>query len=85
MILQLHGQKSRLIKVINNMNVDAARNIIFAWNDTKDMRQKDTKLYTFIHDVDKKVSDDALGALKEYGIQPALWTEKEKYISELVA
>lgn len=75
----------RLIKVVNNMNVDAARNIIFAWNDTKDMRQKDTKLYTFIHDVDKKVSDDALGALKEYGIQPALWTEKDKYISELIA
>lgn len=75
----------RLIKVVNNMSVDAARNIIFAWNDTKDMRQKDAKLYTFIHDVDKKVSDDALGALKEYGIQPALWTEKDKYISELIA
>ena len=75
----------RLIKVVNNMNLDAARNIIFAWNDTKDMRQKEAKLYTFIHDVDKKVSDDALGALREYGIQPALWTEKDKYISELVA
>ncbi len=75
----------RLIKVVNNMNLDAARNIIFAWNDTKDMRQKETRLYTFIHNVEKKVSDDALGALKEYGIQPALWTEKDKYISELIA
>lgn len=75
----------RLIKVVNNMNLDAARNIIFAWNDTKDMRQKETRLYTFIHNVDKKVSDDALGALREYGIQPALWTEKDKYISELIA
>ena len=34
---------------------------------------------------DKKVSDDAIGALKEYGIKLALWTEKDKYISELTA
>ena len=32
-----------------------------------------------------QVSDDAIGALKEYGINPALWTEKDKYVSELTA
>lgn len=70
----------RLIKVVNNLDLNAARNIIFAWNDTKDMRQHETKLYTFIQNVDRKVSDDALGALREYGINLALWTEKDKYI-----
>lgn len=54
-------------------------------NDTKDMRQHEAKLFTFIQNTDKKVSDDAIGALKEYGIDPALWTEKDKYISELIA
>lgn len=75
----------RLIKVVNNMDLNAARNIIFAWNDTKEGRQHDTKLYTFIQNTDKKVSQDAVGALKEYGIHPALWTEKENYIAELIA
>lgn len=84
-IARSKNSSERLIKVVNNMNLDAARNIIFAWNDTKEMRQKETRLYTFIHNVDKKVSDDALGALREYGIQPALWTEKDKFISELIA
>ena len=70
---------------MNNLDLNAARNIIFAWNDTKDMRQHETKLYTFIQNVDRKVSDDALGALREYGINLALWTEKDKYISELTA
>ena len=84
-IARSKASSERFVKVINNMNLDAARNIIFAWNDTKDMRPNEAKLYAFIQDVDKKVSDDALGALQEYGIQPALWTEKDKYVSELIA
>lgn len=84
-IARSKNSAERFIKVINNMDLNAARNIIFAWNDTKEMRQHEAKLYTFIQNTDKKVSDDAIGALKEYGINPALWTEKDKYISELVA
>ena len=75
----------RLIKVVNNMDLNAARNIIFSWNDTKDMRQQGTKLYTFIQDTDKKISEDAIRAIQEYGINAALWTEKDKYVQELSA
>lgn len=84
-IARSHKSAERFIKVVNNMDLNAARNIIFAWNDTRDMRQHEAKLYAFIQNSDKKVSDDAIGALKEYGIHPALWTEKDKYISELTA
>ena len=75
----------RFIKVVNNMDLNAARNIIFSWNDTKDMRQQGTKLYTFIQDTDKKISEDAIRAIQEYGINTALWTEKDKYVQELSA
>ena len=75
----------RLIKVINNMDLNAARNIIFTWNDTKELRQPEAKLYTFIQNSERKVSGDAIGALKEYGITPALWTEREKIVPELIA
>lgn len=75
----------RLIKVVNTLNLTAVRSLIFAWSDTKDMRSKDAKFYTFIQNTDKKVSNDAIGALKEYDICPALWTEKDKYIADLIA
>ena len=67
-IARSHKSAERFIKVVNNMDLNAARNIIFAWNDTRDMRQHEAKLYAFIQNSDKKVSDDAIGALKEYGI-----------------
>lgn len=67
------------------MDLNAARNIIFSQNDTKDMRQQGTKLYTFIQDTDKKISEDAIRAIQEYGINTALWTEKDKYVQELSA
>ena len=35
--------------------------------------------------IQKKISDDAIGALKEYEIKPALWSKKDSYISELIA
>ena len=75
----------RLIKVSNNMDLNAARNIIFTWNDTKELRQPEAKLYTFIQNSERKVSGDAIGALREYGIRPALWTEREQIIPELTA
>lgn len=75
----------RLIKVVNNMDQTAAKSIIFSWNDTKEMRQPDSKLYAFIQDSNKKISTDALSALKEYGIETAFWTEREKVLPALTA
>ena len=75
----------RLIKVVNRMNTDQARNIIFSWNDTKDGRREDTKLYAFIQDSEEKVSKDALEALKQYDIHPTLWSERNAVLGELVA
>ena len=75
----------RYIKVVNNLDNNAARNIIFAWDDTKDLFQPNARLYTFIQDTDKKVSNDAISALREYNIIPALWSKKESYIEELSA
>lgn len=82
-----HSEKApeRLIKVVNNLDVTAVKSIIFAWNDTKEVRKQDSKLYTFIQDTNKKVSQNALEALKEYDICPALWSDKNKYIDILSA
>lgn len=79
----------RLIKVVNRFDVNAAKNVIFAWNDTKTERLPDTQLFTFIRDVNEeeslKISQDALLALKQYGIKTALWSERESIVKDLVA
>ena len=71
--------------MVNKLDLNAARNIIFAWNDTKDMRVSNSELYTFIKDTDRKLSSDAIGALEEYGIKPALWSNREEYVRMLTA
>lgn len=75
----------RLIKVVNKLDKDAARNVIFAWNDTKDMRPEDAHLYTFIQDEDMSVSGEAIDALVQYDIKPALWSKRGEVVRELVA
>lgn len=75
----------RLIKVVNNLDTDTAKNILFSWIDVKETRDKYSQLYTFIQDEDKKVSSKAIDALKEYDICPALWTRKNDFVQELSA
>ena len=75
----------RLIKVVNNMDLNNARNVIFSWNDVKGERQEGAKMITFIRDNEKRPSNEAITALKEYGIVPACWTERDSFIKQLIA
>lgn len=75
----------RLIKVINKLDSTTAKTIIFAWNDTRDLRAKDSRLYAFIQDTDKSVSKYGIDALREYAIKPALWTKRKNFIESLIA
>lgn len=82
-----HSDKApeRLIKVVNNLDSTAAKTIIFAWNDTKEVRRHGSELYTFIQDINKKISPNVLTALKEYDIHPALWSNRMDYLKDLSA
>lgn len=75
----------RIIKIANNIDTNLAKSIMFSWNDTKATRASDAKLYTFINDIDKKVSNSILNAFKEYGIIPVKWSRRNEYINELAA
>ena len=75
----------RLISVVNNLDLNAARNIIFSWDDIKEMRPSNASMYTIIHDTENRISDKAIGALKEYNILPILWSERNQFIDKLIA
>lgn len=75
----------RMIKVVNSLTRDYAKTIIFSWQDTINTRPGDSRLYTFIHDTDRKVSSDALAALSEYSISPIVWSKRDQFASALIA
>ncbi len=95
------NQPERLIKTINHPAKHSADAIIMDWLDIKETRPQKSKLYAFINDSKKNVSEPdnesnnalntqpAVGkvssALKQYGIHPVLWSKKEKTKQELVA
>lgn len=75
----------RIIKVVNSLTIEYAKSIMFTWNDISDVRTDNADLYTFIQDTDKKVSNDAITAFNEYGINPILWSARESYKEILAA
>ncbi|MBQ9535412.1 MAG: DUF1829 domain-containing protein [Clostridia bacterium] len=84
-IPQSKASPDRLVKAINNLERTTTQSVIFAWSDTIQTRNPNTKLYTFVNDVEKRVPDTCLDALKEYGIVPVTWSQRENSINELIA
>ena len=80
-----HNSSERLIKIVNNLDVTKAGYITFLWGDTKEVRPAGSKLYVFIQDTNKAISQKAINAMKEYQIEPVLWSERKSYIRELTA
>ena len=74
---------ARMIKVINNLDLNQAKNTIFSWTDTEEERKNKSVLYVFIQDTEKKISKDAINALEEYLITPVLWSNRKNYVEAL--
>ncbi len=75
----------RLIKVVNNINRSYTESMIFSWNDTRQLRSADTKLFAIINDVEKDIPANCLEALDEYGIDAKLWTKRSAYTRDLAS
>ena len=72
----------RLIKVANNLNKTMTESILFAWNDTRAMRDKDAVLFTFINDKNR-APEKYINALESYDVLPIKWSERNKYLDKL--
>lgn len=76
---------ARAIQAINNLDINKARYTVFNWNDTQEARNDEMHLYTFIQDTEKKVPNSAINALEQYNITPILWSNRNKYITQLAS
>lgn len=80
-----NASPERLVKAINSLDRTSSKVLIFGWADTRVVRNKDTKLYTFINDTDREINETLIAGLRNYDIIPIKWTQREKYISDLVS
>jgi len=75
----------RIMRALNNPTKDNATTLLFAWNDTREVRPGDAEIYAILNDAERSPSADVLGALHQYDVKTVLWSERDNYVSEFTA
>ncbi len=71
-------QPERILKAINRPGRDTAQAVAFSWIDTKEIRPSDSKAYAFINDSDHSIQSGVADALKNYSVNPVLWSHRDQ-------
>lgn len=74
----------RIIRVINNADLNQIRNVMFSWEDIREVRG-DMQLITIINDLVKVPTSDNITALEQYDIKTVFWSKREDGIKLLGA
>lgn len=74
----------RIIKVINNADLNQIRNVMFSWEDIREVRG-DTQLIAIINDLVKVPTGDNITALEQYDIKTVFWSKRADSIQLLGA
>ncbi len=75
----------RVVSVLNNPSSSTAKNTVFKWLDTRQIRTDDSRAYAFLNDRSSSVPESAVGCLESYDISPVLWSERDSVRDELAA
>jgi hypothetical protein len=59
--------------------------LVFKWQDTRENRANDSKLFALLNDAERSVSATMIDAFRNYELTPVLWSERDKIKSELAA
>lgn len=78
-------QPERILQTINRPNRDTAQAVAFSWIDTKEVRPINSRAYVFLNDSDHAPSASVLDALRNYEVNPVLWSKREDVREELAA
>ncbi len=78
-------QPERVLRTVNRPRRDTAQVVAFSWIDTKDVRSPESRAYAILNDTDSPVPANVLGAVRNYGVYPMLWSERDNAREELAA
>jgi len=76
-------QPERLLEAITKPDKESAELLLFKWSDIRETRA-DSKAFAILNDADSKVLPSLKEALREYGVRPIQWSEREAAL-ELLA
>ena len=74
-----------LLRVVNKIDRDKVKSIIFDWNDSMGVVQDELQLIVVYNDTENQVREENVNALKTYGVQSFAWTQKQQLCKCLVA
>jgi hypothetical protein len=75
----------RLVRAINAPSKQAAELAIFAWTDTRAVRDDAAKMYAMLNDSEACIAGEVADALKQYDIVPVTWSKRQDYQQALAA
>lgn len=75
----------RILRAINNPTKDAARAMVFAWIDTKNVRSPDSRAYAILNDSERTLAIGVVDALTSYDVVPVAWSKRESVTEALAA
>lgn len=78
-------QPDRVLLSVNNPNRASASNAVFAWLDTSDARERESRAYAFLNDSGRAVSSAVLDAFHNHNMHPVPWSQRESVREELAA
>ena len=78
-------QPERILQTLGNPKKNAVEATVFKWTDTRENRASDSELLVLLNNNETEVAASAIDALKNYDIEPILWTERSRAKERLVA
>lgn len=76
-------QPERILKAVSRPSRSNAEAFVWAWINTQDVRPANSRAYSILNDSGQTPSVKISAALRNYGIQPVLWSRREAYTKEL--
>jgi hypothetical protein len=78
-------QPERILQTINRPSRETAQSVAFSWIDTKEVRPDNSRAYAFLNDSEHVPSASVIDALKNYDVNPVLWSRRNEIQEELAA
>ncbi|OIT23919.1 DUF1829 domain-containing protein [Glaesserella parasuis] len=78
-------QPERILQTLGNPKKNAIEATVFKWTDSRENRAVNSELFVLLNNSETEVAASAIDALKNYDIEPILWTERSQVVERLVA
>ncbi|MBI3464316.1 MAG: DUF1828 domain-containing protein [Planctomycetes bacterium] len=79
------ARPERILRAFNQPDRNSVIGFLFAWNDTREVRSPQSQAYAVLNDSERSPTVDVLSALKKYGCNSMLWSQRDQFLADLAA